>query len=253
MDINISQAIVNKINNYQLREPILFDELLTGFEKYKEAVYTAVSRLHKKNIIETYEKGIYYKPKNTKFGKLDIDKELLIRKKYIGEKNQLGYVTGPEVWNKFGLTTQISNRKWVAQSTNRKKEIDSLKLVIIKAKANIESNNVHILQFLDILDQIDLIPDTNETSVILQLKEHYMNEFSVEERFNIFNYVESYPYKVKVLLGFIASHVKNEYFEVMLNNFLKKVKTRNKVKVNIDLSKFEIRNEWSALIETTRK
>ena len=227
--------------------------MLTGFEKYKEAVYTAVSRLHKKNIIETYEKGIYYKPKNTKFGKLDIDKELLIRKKYIGEKNQLGYVTGPEVWNKFGLTTQISNRKWIAQSTNRKKEIDSLKLVIIKAKANIENNNVHILQFLDILDQIDLIPDTNETNVILQLKEHYMNEFSIEERFNIFNYVESYPYKVKVLLGFIASHVKNEYFEVILNNFLKKVKTRNKVKGSIDLSKFEIRNEWSALIETTRK
>lgn len=60
MDINISQAIINRINDYQPREPILFEELLIGFESHKEAVYTAVSRLHKKNIIETFEKGIYY-------------------------------------------------------------------------------------------------------------------------------------------------------------------------------------------------
>ncbi len=253
MDINISQAIINRINDYQPREPILFEELLIGFESHKEAVYTAVSRLHKKNIIETFEKGIYYKSKNTKFGKLSIDKELLIKKKYIGFNNELGYVTGPEVWNNFHLTTQISNRRWIAQPNTRKKEIDRLHLVIIKAKAKIENNNVHILQFLDILDYIDLIPDASETSVILQLIEHYMEEFNAEDRFNSFNYVENYSYKVKVLLGFIASHVKNEYFDVVLSNFFKKVKSRNKVKVSIDLRKFETRNEWSALFETTRK
>lgn len=253
MSTNINQAIEDRINKYQPREPILFEELSTGFENHKKAVYTAISRLHKKSIIETYEKGIYYRPKKTKFGNLKIDKELLIKKKYIGIEKQLGYMTGPEIWNKFNLTTQISKRKWIAQPISRKKEIDNLNIVIVKAKTEVKNANIHILQFLDILDQIDYIPDTSETDVILNLKEHYMNNFTVEERVHIFNYAEKYTHKVKILLGFIASHIKNEYFNILLNNYYQKTKTRNKVKSNIDLSKFEIKNEWSALLEITRK
>ena len=249
MDVNINKIIENRISKYNPREPILLDELLVGFEDHKAAVYTAISRLHKRNIIETYEKGIYYRPKKTKFGDLKIDKSLLIKKKYIGIENQLGYITGPEIWNKFNLTTQISKRKWIAQMTNRKKEIDDLNIVIVKSKAEIKNANIHVLQFLDILDQIDYIPDTNETNVILQLKEYYIKNFNSEEKVNVFNYVEKYTYRVKVLLGFIASHVRNEYFDVMLKNYYEKTKTRNKVKVNIDLNRFEINNEWSALFE----
>jgi len=33
--------------------------------------------------------------------------------------------------------------------------------------------------------------------------------------------------------------------------YYEKTKTRNKVKVNIDLNRFEINNEWSALFEIT--
>lgn len=251
MSISINKYIENQISNYQLREPILFEELLLGIESHKKAVYTAVSRLQKKGIIETYEKGFYYRPKKTKFGKLKIDKEQLVKKKYIGIKNPLGYITGPEIWNKLNLTTQIGKRKWIAQSTGRKKEIDDLNIVIVKAKAEIRDDNVHILQFLDALDQIDYIPDTNETDIILNLKEHYINNFTIEERIHSFKYVEKYKYKVKVLLGFIASEIKNEYFDVFLHDFYKKTKARNRVKTNIDLSKFEIKNEWSALLEIT--
>lgn len=76
-----------------------------------------------------------------------------------------------------------------------------------------------------------------------------MKEFNTEERLNIFNYVENYPYKIKILPGFIVSHVKNEYFDVVLSNYFKKVKTKNKIKVSIDLSKFEIRIEWSVCLK----
>lgn len=211
---NINREIENRINKYNPREPILIKELYEGLENNKAAVYYAISRVCKKNIIERYEKGIYFIPKKSKFGILKIDKDLLIEKKYIGEDNSLGYETGPSIWNKCNLTTQISNRRWIAQFGTKKREIKNLNLLIVRSKnKDINSQNVHMFQFLDILDQMKLIPDTNETEIIMKLKKYYLDKFTVDEQIKIFKYVKKYNRRVKFLLGLIASTIEDEYLK----------------------------------------
>ena len=100
------------------------------------------------------------------------------------------------------------------------------------------------------LDQIEMIPDSDETKILIQLKKHYMKKFTVEEHIKAFKCVENYTQKVKVLLGLIASNINNEYFRVILKEYYEKIKKPNKIKINIDLEKLKIRNEWSVLIET---
>lgn len=155
------------IENCREREPIFVRDIEVE-EKYKNARDITFHRLEKDNKIRAYKKGIYYKPKYTMFGELGIDKEQLILKQYIKHANHInGYYTGPVLWNNWSITTQVPNRTWVA--TNKIKrgiELDDLKLKLVKPKISVNEYNYEILQFLDVIDQVNQIQDIDWNNLI---------------------------------------------------------------------------------------
>ena len=77
-------------------------------EQMSEAAFTqAVSRLSKAGEIERISKGIYCRPKKTRFGTtLPSDREIVD----LFTKQNNGVIVGYELYNSLGVTTQVSKR-----------------------------------------------------------------------------------------------------------------------------------------------
>lgn len=252
--MNVAQVVRERIEEYQLTEPILVEEVLNGLHNHKDAVYVTLNRLTGDGLIESYTKGVYYKPKKTRFGLVGLDKGKLIEKKYLKRDHMvLGYITGPQIWNEWGITTQMSNKIWIAQDIRQKKVDNDLNVVLLKAKGDIKDKNVRALQFLDIIDQIDLIPDTDIDSVVKKLMKIYKEKFEVYDRIVAIEEVKKYNKRVKVILGLIVenSGIKDEYFCALLKYLKDDVQKGKKTIINIDPEIFNHNRTWGNGYATT--
>ncbi|KAF0091770.1 MAG: hypothetical protein FD141_1559 [Fusobacteria bacterium] len=245
--MNIANLIKEKINVYQVTEPIIVDELFNGLENHKEAVYVTLNRLVGDGVIVHYNKGVYFKPKNTKFGKIGVDKKRLIEKKYLKRNNKVvGYITGPLLWNDWGLTTQIPNRIWIAQDIKQKKIDEDLGVMLVKAKTAISEKNIKALQFLDVIDQIEYIQDADKEEIIRKLIHIFREKLTIFDKVVVMEEVKNYTKKVKVLFGLIAEAtvIDNEYFLATLNYLKEDVSIGKKTIININPLVFKNNRTW---------
>ena len=254
--MNVSEKIRNRIMKYELREPIFFEELIKGVEDHKAAAYKAVNTLKKQGIINQFSKGIYYRPKSTRYGVLGIDRDLLIKEKYIGEYQEKGYVTGPDVWNLWGLTTQVSKRKWIAQDTKRAYYNKKLYVFIIKAKVEVSKDYVRVLQFLDVLDQLEKIPDTTNENTLRKLLNIYTDQFTPSEKIYTLDLAGNYTKRVQILVGLIAeaASIEDDYYEVILSKYKKALQNSvsKRIKIKVSPMVFNNNNEWRNEYDTTQ-
>ncbi len=246
--MNVSNEVRKRVMKYELREPIFFKDLVKDLEVQNGAVYKAINKLKNEGVIETFSKGIYYRPKKTKYGILGIDRDLLIKEKYLGEDQNIGYITGPDVWNNWGLTTQISNQKWISQVTSRTYENENLNILIVKSKAIIRKDNIRILQFLDVIEQLNMIPDTSNEKILRKLINIYMTQFSTSEKIEFFNYAMKYTKRVQVIIGLIAdkASIQDDCYQFNLENYNKVLKKSisKRIKVNVDPTVFDNNSHW---------
>ena len=254
--MNITHVVKERINKYQATEPILVDEIIEGLNKHKDAVYVTLNRLAGEGVIVNYTKGIYYKPKNSRFGQIGVDKRKLIEKKYIKRNNiTVGYITGPQVWNEWGITNQIPNRIWIAQNIRQKKVDSDMNVFLIKAKGEIKENNIKALQFLDTIDQINYIQDTDKADVVRKLITIYRDRFEVYDKIAALEEVKKYNKKVKVLFGLIveSADIKDEFFQATLKYLKEDVQKGKKVIIDIDPEVFKFNRTWGNGYAFTQK
>ena len=111
--------------------------------------------------IERLYNGVYFLAYTTILGtkgKVSIDK--FIEKKYTQSKGETtGYITGIQLANMYGFTTQnpacievCSNE---ATTKQRKIDVDGRKIIVYKPLAEITKENKSALQFLDLMTTID--------------------------------------------------------------------------------------------------
>ena len=146
------------ISNYQKDEPIFLAEL-PG--KSRESVRQEMKKLTDEGKIERLYNGVYYLSYKTILGtkgKVSIDK--FIKKKFLEANGETsGYITGIQLANMYGFTTQnpscyeiCSNE---ASTKQRKLDIDGRQIIIYKPVADISEENKSALQFLDLMSTID--------------------------------------------------------------------------------------------------
>ena len=128
----------------------------------KEAVIKALNRMVASGKIAKLSKGKYYKPENTIFGKLQPSQSQVV-KDLLEENGKItGYLTGYSIYNRLGLTTQVSNTIQIGKNQvrpNFKREYYNI--AFIKQKNTITKENIPLLQILDSIRYIKKIPDTN--------------------------------------------------------------------------------------------
>lgn len=146
------------ISNYQKDEPIFLAEL-PG--KSKEAVRQEMKKLADEGKIERLYNGVYYRSYRTILGtkgKVSVDK--FIKKKYLEANGRTsGYITGIQLANMYGFTTQNPSCYEVcsneASTKQRKLDIDGRQVIVYKPVTDISEENKSALQFLDFMSTID--------------------------------------------------------------------------------------------------
>ena len=81
-----------------------------------------LSRMEKCGLLVKVTKGKYYKPRQTAFGTLQLDREKIVKDLLVKNGKAVGYMTGYAVWNKMGLTSQISNLIEIGANKHRNRK-----------------------------------------------------------------------------------------------------------------------------------
>ena len=146
--------------------------------------------------LERLYNGVYYLSYLTILGtKGKISMDRYIAKRYLSAG---GYVTGLQLANKYGFTTQnpscyeiCSNE---ATTKQRKQVVDGNTIIVYKPVANITEKNKSVLQFLDLMSVIDKYSEITGTELKSKLKRYVKSakvDFSVVKEF-----LPLYPDKV---------------------------------------------------------
>ncbi|MCF0111269.1 MAG: hypothetical protein HUJ58_05185 [Erysipelotrichaceae bacterium] len=146
------------VANYKKDEPIFLSEL-PG--KSRESVRQEMKKLADDGKLERVYNGVYYLSYETILGtkgKLSVDK--YIQKRYLeADGKTSGYITGIQLANVYGFTTQnpscyevCSNK---ASTKQRKLDVDGRQIIVYKPVVDIDETNKAALQFLDFMCTID--------------------------------------------------------------------------------------------------
>ena len=177
------------LKNYEKDEPIFLSELPGDSRDY---VRQEMKKLVDDGKLERLFNGVYYLSYSTILGtkgKMTIDK--YVDKKFIKSNGRVtGYITGIQLANMYGFTTQTpacievcSNE---ATTKQRKLCIDGRNLIVYKPITEITKENQTALQFLDLMTTIDKYSEISGNLLRMKLKEfvNILNvDFSIVKRY----------------------------------------------------------------------
>ena len=177
------------LKNYEKDETIFLYELPGDSRDY---IRQEMKKLVDDGKLERLFNGVYYLSYTTILGtkgKMSIDK--YVDKKFIKSNGRVtGYITGIQVANMYGFTTQTpacievcSNE---ATTKQRKLCIDGRNLIVYKPITEITKENQAALQFLDLMTTIDKYSEISDNLLRMKLKEfvNILNvDFSIVKRY----------------------------------------------------------------------
>ena len=177
------------LKNYEKDEPIFLSELPGDSRDY---VRQEMKKLVDDGKLERLFNGVYYLSYTTILGtkgKMSIDK--YVDKKFIKSNGRVtGYITGIQLANMYGFTTQTpacievcSNE---ATTKQRKLCIDGRNLIVYKPITEITKENQTALQFLDLMTTIDKYSEISGNLLRMKLNEfvNILNvDFSIVKRY----------------------------------------------------------------------
>ena len=177
------------LKNYEKDEPIFLSELPGDSRDY---VRQEMKKLVDDGKLERLFNEVYYLSYTTILGtkgKMSIDK--YVDKKFIKSNGRVtGYITGIQLANMYGFTTQTpacievcSNE---ATTKQRKLCIDGRNLIVYKPITEITKENQTALQFLDLMTTIDKYSEISGNLLRMKLKEfvNILNvDFSIVKRY----------------------------------------------------------------------
>ena len=185
--------------NYKENEPIFVSDLPNDGAS-KSALTQRLTSLCNQGLIEKYENGVYFIPKKSKLNMvIGPNADMIARYKYVFDgKTVKGYYSGHTFANQLGLTTQVPRMVEIVSNNSSAKyrEIEIGKIYFAVRKSNVEINteNVYVLQLLDLLKNIDFYIDNDfieaRPKVYQYIKKHNITRKEIDK------YIREYPMSV---------------------------------------------------------
>ena len=197
---NIKSILYNQNNK------VLDTKIFSNDSNY--AAFKALERMVKKGEVKRAEKDLYYIPLKSIFGELLLSvKDFIQKYLYIGKK-RIVYITGVNLFNKYGLTTQLSNALEIATNIRKNpREYQGAKIKFIQNKAPITEKNIKYLEILDILKNLKNIPDSDIQESYMLIKQIIL-ELAYEEIIFLLDLAEKYY--TAVVLALLGSMVEEK-------------------------------------------
>lgn len=181
---------------YGTNEPILLSEI--SFEDYSRPwIMKQLQMLCEDGRLCKYEKGVYYIPTETIFGKSILNPRKVIERKYISDSNRImGYYSGIIFQNQLKITTQMPNVIEIYTNNEKSKvrevTIGNQRVVLRRARTEINSENAPVLSFLELMN--DITPASLDEEKRKRIIEYiYANNIT---RKDILDYANVFPDKV---------------------------------------------------------
>lgn len=149
------------LNSYRLNEPIFLSEIqIEGMSQVN--LRQQMKKLTDVGKVKRFDNGIYFLPGKSafKFG-AQLSLEKVLESKYLMDKDKrCGYISGLMFFNQMGLTTQVPMQYEVVsnKATNEYRETSLAKtrLIVRKPRVMVSESNYKILQFLDLMKDVDV-------------------------------------------------------------------------------------------------
>ena len=204
--MKITEYIANKIDRL-LKGYVFTYEDFIGEVDNKEAVIKALNRMAASGKIAKLSKGKYYKPEKTVFGELEPDQTQVVKDLLEKDGKLIGYITGYGIFNKLGLTSQVSNTIQIGKKETRPPlQRDRYKITFVKQKNTITKEYIPLLQILDAIRYIKTIPDATIASSSARLLA-ILKDLSAEDRVLLSKLAMKYPPSTRAFTGALLEHL----------------------------------------------
>ncbi len=198
-----SNKILESINKYS--ELRIIDAQRLYQEKFndmsEQAFFKTLSRLAKDGEIQRLTKGIYCKPKKGRFGTIGSN-ERNILEYYVGTNKNKGVVVGYQMYNKYGLTTQVSKVIEVYSNVTLQEKRKIKNVSIHKATLKFDTSTKKMIELLEVLENYQSIEDLNTKGMLKFITDagSYYNEKTLEKLLKNIGYKKSTLASLKNLL-----------------------------------------------------
>ncbi len=167
--LKTSDYIKVKINKFPRGYVFTYNDFITEVNN-KEAIIKSLNRMVASGKINKLSKGKYYKPETNAFGNMQPDQYQIVKDLLEKDGKLIGYLTAYGIYNQLGLTTQVSNTIQIGRNeTKPSLQRGMYKIAFIKQKNTITKENIPLLQILDAIKYIRIIPDTTVSASCTRL------------------------------------------------------------------------------------
>lgn len=198
--MKVAVKIQAKIERIPSGKVFKYCDLDVSNDEYRAAAKT-ISRLVKKKIVKRLSTGVFYKPKATAFGELGPSENEQLRPYLFNGKKRIAYVTGPALFNRLKLTTQVPKDIYLATTTKKPAStVGSRTVRFVKSYVSVNNKNYKLLELLDALKDFKQIPDLNTEAAIKRISVIIL-ELTSEMRKDLIRYALNYPPRTRAFLG----------------------------------------------------
>lgn len=195
-----TDKIWTKIRDFGLGKIFTFKELELDSKEYLAAT-KALSRMVEKDKLKRAGIGKYYKSNPSPFGELKPAEEELLRPYLFNNGKRIAYITGPALYNRLGLTTQVPKTIQVASRDKRiTTKVGNLKVKPVKSYVDVTEENYQILGLLDAIKDFKDIPDRDTENALLRLRQLF-KKLDKNELRQLSATVLNYPPRTRALAG----------------------------------------------------
>ncbi|MBQ8616092.1 MAG: hypothetical protein IJX67_03630 [Oscillospiraceae bacterium] len=164
-------------SRYHPNEPIFLSDIqLAGISD--QCLQAQIKKLTDSGLLKQFDTGIYFFPKKSIFRSgAQMSMSQVIEQKYLrDQKMRCGYLCGFWLANQLGLTTQVpmvfevvSNK---ATTEYQETAIAKTRVILRKPRVPITEQNWAVLQFLDLMMDIDQYVEVNKDRCTVLLTQH---------------------------------------------------------------------------------
>ena len=182
-------------DTFGVNEPIFSTDIKFG-NYSKPWIAKQLSSLCESSKLVRFERGIYYIPVNTPFGKSVLNPNKVIERKYIMYNGiASGFYSGMTALNKLGLTTQMPNTIEICTNNETTKlrniKVSNQNITLRRSRVRITNENLNVLSFLEIMNTVPYgFFDNNRKALVKKLVKD-----SGISRSSILKYSSAFPDK----------------------------------------------------------
>ena len=239
--MTISQKIEKRIESITTGTTFRYEDLDIEASEYGAAT-KSIGRFVDKGTLQRASKGVFYKPRQTVFGLVKpSDYELL--KPYLFKNNKrVAYITGIQLYNQMGLTTQMPFTIEISGKSRLKiTKVGNIKVKSIKNFIEVTDDNYQLLGILDTFKDFDTIPDIDRTTAI-KLLINNVKKLTPQQTQEFMMYALKYPPRVR---AFVGATLENIDKTLDLINLKKSINPLSKYKVGITSILLPNANNWN--------